>query len=313
MPSSPLELFVTNLEEGYGATSLGSVGGAFSTILLALLVPGDHVIASTSAPLSQPRLTEHLRTRFGVEIEEVDTSDMGALRTAMKPTTRLLWVETPSRHGLKVTNLAAASQIARSNRALLAVDSSLAGPHVQAPLSLGAHLVLHPLSRLLGDKRAKGAMVVTRQGALHKRIREMSRVLGNRLKPERLPMLPQGISTLALRTERSQENAKDVAEWLASHPQVAWVHHIGLETHPHHELARHQMRGPGPGIAFELRAGKKAALELLPRIPSFEAWADAFGILHLTVGFEDIQDLMEELDEGLKRVKRSTPRALGDE
>ncbi|WP_005032497.1 aminotransferase class V-fold PLP-dependent enzyme [Holophaga foetida] len=304
-----IENLLTTLEGGYGATLLGSTQAAFSTALLALMAPGEHVLITSGERPSQARLSEHLRVRFGVEVDEVDTSDTDAVRAALKPNTRLIIVETPSHSGLKVTDLAEISRTARQAHALLMVDSTLAGPYVQSPLALGAHLVMHPLAHLIGESGQEGALLVARQGAVHKRIREMSRILGNRQELLRAP----GLSTLALREERAQENAKEVAEWLMGHPQIQAVHHLSLETHPHHERARHQMRGPGPGVSFELKTGRKDALELLPRLPSLNPWVDTHGTLHLLVGFGDNQDLMEELDEGLKRLQRCSSVARDNE
>lgn len=303
---SGLETLVSSLEGGYGATLVGSVQAACSTVLLALLSPGDHVLVTRGDTPGPMVLSRHLQTRFGIEVEEVDTWDLGAVRAAMKPNTRLIVVETPARRDLRITDLAGIDLLARRGHALVMVDARLAGPFTQSPLALGAHLVVHALAPLAGDPGQEGAILVAKQGAVHKRLREMTRILGNR--PE-LPALP-GLATLALREERSQVNALALAEWLREQPQIKTVHHLGLEEHPDHELARQQMRGPGPGLSLELKEPRHAQ-SMLTRLRSFQPQPGSPGSIHLKVGFEDIQDLLEELSEGLKRLERFPPTGTG--
>jgi methionine-gamma-lyase len=271
-------------------------------------------------------------SRFKVESTFVDTSDLDNLRRAMKPTTKMVYIESPSNPAMSVTDIKAAAEIAHAAGALLVVDNTFASPHLQKPLDLGADVVLHSVTKFInGHADIVGGIVVAKTEALHKQIRAMLINLGANMDPHQAYMVSRGLKTLALRVERAQENAKVVAAWLSEHPAVAWVRYVGLPSHPQYELAKRQMSGPGSMIAFELKGGTEAGrvvmdnvhlaglavslggVETLISHPASMTHAGMArdnrlsagitdGLVRLSVGIEDVEDIIEDLAQALARI-----------
>ncbi len=249
-----LEENVAQLENGFGATAMASGMGAVSTVYLALLSAGDHIVSTDSVYGPSRGLMEKHMSRFGVASSYVDTSDLANLRAAMRPNTKLVYIETPSNPAMSVTDIAAAAEIAHAAGALLVVDNTFASPHLQKPLDLGADLVLHSVTKFInGHADVVGGIVVSKTEALHKQIRAMLINLGANMDPHQAYLVSRGLKTLALRVERAEQSARLVAPWLEARPEVAWVRYIGLPSHPQHALAGRQMTGYGSMIAFELK------------------------------------------------------------
>ena len=334
--TAALEENVAQLENGFGATAMASGMGAVSTVYLALLNAGDHMVSTSSVYGPSRGLMEKHMSRFGVESSYVDTSDLENLRQAMKPNTKLVYVESPSNPAMSVTDIKAAAQIAHSAGALLVVDNTFASPHLQKPLDLGADVVLHSVTKFInGHADIVGGIVVAKTEALHKQLRAMLVNLGANMDPHQSYMVSRGLKTLALRVERAQENAKEVANWLAQHPAVEWVSYVGLPSHPQHELAKRQMSGPGSMIAFELKGGTEAGrvvmdnvhlaglavslggVETLISHPASMTHAGMAredrikagitdGLVRISVGIEDLEDIIADLEQALDRIGQPT-------
>ena len=327
--TAALEENVAQLEHGFGATAMASGMGAVSTVYLALLGAGDHMVSTDSVYGPSRGLAEKHLSRFGVESTYVDTSDLDNLRRALRPNTKLVYVESPSNPAMSVTDLAGAAELAHAAGALLVVDNTFASPVLQKPLDLGADVVLHSVTKFItGHADVVGGIVVAKTEALHKQLRAMLVNLGANMDPHQAYLVSRGLKTLALRVERAQENARFVAGWLERHPAVAAVRYVGLPSHPQFELAKRQMAGPGSMIAFELKGGLEAGRAMMDRVhlaglavslggvetlishPASMTHAGmaredrlkagiSDGLVRLSVGIEDLEDILADLDQAM--------------
>ena len=328
-----LEENVAQLENGFGATAMASGMGAVSTVYLALLSAGDHIVSTDSVYGPSRGLMEKHMSRFGVASTYVDTSDLANLRAALRPNTKLVYIETPSNPAMSVTDIQAAADIAHAAGALLVVDNTFASPHLQKPLDLGADLVLHSVTKFInGHADVVGGIVVSKTEALHKQIRAMLINLGANMDPHQAYLVSRGLKTLALRVERAEQNTHQVAPWLEARPEVAWVRYIGLPSHPQHALAGRQMTGYGSMIAFELKGGTEAGRVLMDNVhlaglavslggvetlishPASMTHASMprearlaagipDGLVRLSIGIEDVEDILADLDQALGCIK----------
>lgn len=271
-------------------------------------------------------------SRFGVASTYVDTSDLENLRQAMRPETRLVYLESPSNPAMSVTDIRGAAEIAHAAGALVVVDNTFASPHLQKPLDLGADVVLHSVTKFInGHADIVGGIVVAKTEALHKQLRAMLVNLGANMDPHQAFLVSRGLKTLALRVERAEQNARQVAIWLEAHPKVAWVRYIGLPSHPQHDLAARQMTGFGSMIAFELKGGLTAGRTVMDHVhlaglavslggvetlishpasmthagmarPDRLAAGISDGLVRLSVGIEDVADILADLDQALNEI-----------
>lgn len=314
---------------------------AVSALLLTSLAQGDHVVASEVCYAGSVELFgEHL-PKLGIGVSLVDTSDLGAVQAALCPETRLVYVETPANPILRIADIAALAEIAHGAGALLAVDSTFAGPTIQRPLALGADYVVHSLTKYLnGHGDALGGVVVGPRKGIRRIRKEMLVHLGGAMSPFNAWLIQRGLATLPLRMARHSQNALEVARFLEEHPRVKRVFYPGLESHPHHELARHQMAAGGQPayggmLTFQLKGGLGAAISLAEKIRIFQyatslghahsllfyyptdLYVDAApylsagqkagirdwmgdGIVRVSVGLENVQDLIFDLDQALR-------------
>lgn len=324
-----LERNLAELENGFGATAMASGMGAVTTLYMALLGTGRHVVSTDGVYGPSRVLLEKHLDRFGVEATFVDSSDTEAIRAALRPNTALVYVESPSNPAMKVTDIEAAARLAHGQGALLAVDNTFASPVLQKPLDLGADVVLHSVTKFInGHADVVGGVLVAKTEALHKQLRAMMMNLGCNMDPHQAYLVSRGLKTLALRVERAQENARAVAAWLEGRPEVAWVRYLGLPSHPQHQLALRQMAGPGSMIAFELKDGLEAGRLLMDNVhlaglavslggvetlishpasmthagmarPDRLAAGITDGLVRLSVGIEDAADIIADLQQAL--------------
>ena len=331
--TTALEVNVAQLEKGFGATAMSSGMGAVSTVYMALLNGGDHVMSTDSVYGPSRVIMEKHFSRFGVQSTYVDTTDLENLRKAIRPNTKLVYVESPSNPAMQVTDLAAAAAIAHEAGAVLVVDNTFASPCLQKPLDLGADVVLHSVTKFInGHADVVGGVVIARTEELHKKIRSMMIMLGCNMDPHQAYMVSRGLKTLALRVERAQENAQKVAEWLERQPQVEWVRYIGLPSHPQHALSKRQMSGFGSMIAFELKGGVEAGRTVMDNVhlaglavslggvetlishpasmthagmgrEDRQAAGITDGLVRLSVGIEDVEDIIADLRQALAKVR----------
>lgn len=331
-----LEQCVTGLEGGLGAIATATGMAAVSTAFLSLLSAGDHVVGThpVYGP-SRALLTRHF-ARFGVDATFVPAADTEALRAAIRPETRMIFIETPANPTLDLVDVAAAARCAREAGIRLVVDNTFAGPCLQRPFELGADVVLHSMTKSLnGHSDVVAGIAVARDAAVLAALRGTAINFGLTIDPHQAWLVLRGIRTLAMRVERAQANALIVAQWLESHEDVAWVRYPGLPSHPQFELARKQMTGPGSVIAFELRGGIEAGSTLMNNVrlitlavslggiesliehpasmthkgvPAAEQLEQGItpGLVRLSVGCEDVNDLREDLTQALAVARRVT-------
>ncbi len=328
-----LERQMAELENGFGGIATSSGMGAVSTVYLALLDKGSHVAGTAGVYGPSRLLAEKHLSRFGVESTWVDTTDLDELRRAIRPTTRIVYAESPSNPGMDVTDLRAAAEIAHRHSALLVVDNTFASPYLQKPLDLGADIVLHSVTKFLnGHADVVGGVIVAKTEALYQQLRPMMTTLGCNMDPHQAYLVIRGIKTLPVRLERAQANAMKIATWLEKQPQVEWVRYVGLPSHPQHDLAGRQMSGFGAMISFELKGGLSAGRTVMdsvrlatlavslggvesliehpasmthasvPRNHRIEAGITD-GLVRYSVGIEDAGDLIADLAQALARIK----------
>jgi methionine-gamma-lyase len=331
-----LEANVAELEEGFAATAMSSGMGAVSSVYMALMSSGDHLVGTDSVYGPSRGLMEKHLVRFGLQSTWVDTTDLANLRAALRPNTKVVYVESPSNPAIAVTDIAGAARIAHEHGALLVVDNTFASPCLQKPLTLGADVVLHSVTKFInGHADVVGGIVISKSEELHKKIRAMMIVLGSNMDPHQAYLVSRGLKTLALRMERAQESTMKVATWLEKHPKVASVRYIGLPSHPQHELAKKQMSGFGAMISFELKGGLEAGRVLMDNVhlaalavslggveslishpatmthasmsrPDRLAAGITDGLVRLSIGIEDVEDIIADLDQALSHVERPT-------
>lgn len=327
-----LELNAAGLEKGAGAVATSSGLAAVNTVYMALLGGGAHVVSTASVYGPSRGLLEKHYARFGTQASFVDSSDLGNIGRAMRPETRLVYVESPSNPAMQVTDIAGAAQIAHAHGALLVVDNTFASPYLQLPLELGADVVLHSVTKYInGHADVVGGLLIAKDPTVVKQLRVTMIASGCNMDPHQAYLVLRGLKTLGIRVERAQAGAAAIARWLEAHPKVDSVRYIGLPSHPQHEIARRQMKGFGSMIAFELKGGYEAGKKLMNHVRlatlavslggvetliehpasmthasmSPEARQEAGftdGLVRYSVGIEDVDDLIADLEQALAHV-----------
>lgn len=310
------------------ATATGMA--AVSAVFLAGLKAGDHVVAATALFGSCRYVIETVMSRFGITATFVEGSDLNAWQVAMRPQTRLLFVETPSNPTLSIVDIAAVAKIADSHGARLIVDNAFASPALQRPMELGAHIVVHSSTKYIdGQGRALGGVILCRQDFLDEHLNLFLRNTGPAISPFNAWLHLKSLETLDLRMKQHCENALKVADFLSHQKKVTRVLYPFRADHPQHNLARAQMDGGGGVVSFEIEGGKRAvfrcanALQLIdisnnlgdaksllthPETTTHQKMAPEVraaggitsGLVRLSVGLEDPDDLCEDLDQALK-------------
>ncbi|MET8812446.1 cystathionine gamma-synthase [Streptomyces sp. NPDC004549] len=321
-----LEENLAALEGGRRAFAFASGLAAEDTLLRTLLVPGDHVVIPNDAYGGTFRLFAKVASRWGVEWSVADTSDPAAVRAAITPKTKAVWVETPSNPLLGITDIAAVAQVAHAAGAKLVVDNTFATPYLQQPLSLGADVVVHSLTKYMGGHSdvVGGALIVADEG-LGEEIGFHQNSMGAVAGPFDSWLVLRGTKTLAVRMDRHSENATKIADMLSRHPRVTSVLYPGLPEHPGHEVAAKQMRAFGGMISFRVEGGEEAAVEVCNRTQVFTLGESLGGVesliehpgrmthasvsgsalevpadlVRLSVGIENADDLLEDLKQAL--------------
>jgi cystathionine beta-lyase/cystathionine gamma-synthase len=325
----------TALEANLAALEGATHGLAFASgmaaidTLLKLLDPGDHVLASNDVYGGTFRLFEQQYRKYGVDFDYVEATDTAAVRAGLRANTRFVWIETPTNPKLKVADLQALAALAHAHNPALrvVVDNTFATPYLQQPLALGCDVVVHSTTKYLGGHSdVIGGAVLTSDTALHERLAFLQNAAGAVPGPMDCFLILRGVKTLAVRMERHSENALAVAQFLSDHPRVAEVIYPGLDSHPQHAVAARQMRSGGGMISFFVHGGEAAARALAQRTKLF-ALAESLGgveslieipaamthgstkgspletdpgLIRLSVGLENKDDLIEDLAEALK-------------
>jgi cystathionine beta-lyase/cystathionine gamma-synthase len=322
-----LEHNVAALEEGRHGMAFGS-GTAAVDALMHLLKPGDHVVLSQNVYGGTYRLARMVWEEYGLTFDFVDTTDPARIVAAIRPATRMLFIETPTNPTMEITDLAVAAGIGRERGILTVADNTFATPWLQQPLSFGFDLVVHSLTKYLnGHSDMLGGLIVTNDDALAERLRFLQKAVGGILSPFDAWLCLRGTKTLAVRMRQHNESAMVVATWLEKHPSIRKVHYPGLPGHPQHALACRQMRGFGGMIAFDLGTLGAAAgmlkrvrlcalaeslggVETLISHPASMTHASVppeerarigvtDGLVRISVGVEDVEDIIRDLDRAL--------------
>ena len=320
------------LEGGESCVATASGMAAILSACMALLQAGDHVVCSRSVFGTTIVLFNTYFTKFGVEVDYVDLDDLSAWEAAVKPNTRLFFLETPSNPLTQLVDIQALAEVAHGHEVLLVVDNCFCTPALQQPLSLGADLVVHSATKYLdGQGRCIGGAVVGDSERVGKEVYGFLRTAGPTMSPFNAWVFLKGLETLSLRMRAHSENALALAQWLEAHPQVERVHYPGLASHPQHALAKRQQRGFGGLLSFELKGGKDDAWQVVDatRIVSItanlgdtkttvthpattthgrltpeqrQAAGISDGLIRISVGLEHIDDLKADLARGLDRL-----------
>ncbi len=296
------------------ASGVSAINGTFMTLLSA----GDHLVCSDIAYISvRTMLLEHFPTRFGIETTLVDTSDVTAVAAAMRPNTKLVHIETPGNPTTRISDIAAVATIAHQHGALCSVDSTWSGLTTQQPLQLGADIVMHSISKYInGHGDALGGVVIGPQHIIDQVRRFVVKDMGACISPFNAWQIMRGLATLPLRMERHNANAQLVAEFLQTHPAVAWVRYPGLTSHANHDVATRQMQGFSGMLNFDLvdstkRADFIAQLRIFVHAVSLGhdeslifVYNDYAGseFFRVSIGIEDGADLVADLQQALDSV-----------
>ncbi len=325
------ERCVADLEEGTAGFAFASGLSAIATVL-ELLSHGSHVLVCDDIYGGSYRLFERVRRRSAnLDFSYVDPSDLAQFEAAIRPNTRLIWIETPSNPLLKLADLSAIAELGKRRGVLCVADNTFATPFVQRPLTLGFDIVVHSVTKYLNghSDMIGGAAVVGERQDLVEQMRFLQNAVGSISGPFDSFLALRGLKTLALRMQRHCENAQRIAQWLAARSDVARVHYPGLPSHPQHALARRQMRQFGGMVSAVLRGGETRARQVLERCELF-ALAESLGgvesliehpglmthasipaeqrrrlgiddgLVRLSVGIEDADDLISDLDRALR-------------
>jgi methionine-gamma-lyase len=331
-----LEDRLAALEGADSAVVTASGMGAVSALLLTFLSQGDHLIASEVCYVGSVELFGQHLPRFGIEVTLVNTSDLAQVQEAIRPNTKMIYAETPANPILRISDIRSLAEIAHQAGALLAVDSTWASPALQQPIALGADYVIHSLTKFInGHGDALGGAILGTADGIHRIRKEMLVHLGAVLSPFNAWLIMRGLATLPTRIKIQSENARKIALFLESHPKIGRVFYPGLESHPHHQLAKQQMSDFGGMVIFRLKDGLSTAITMAEKIKLFQyatslghthsllfyyptdlyidaaeyltpenkrsirEWAGD-GIVRASIGLENVDDLITDLDQALR-------------
>ncbi len=262
-----LEHNIAELEHGCGALAAASGMAAVNMVYLAFLGQGTHIVATDALYGPSRTILENEYVRFGVASTFVDSSDPANVAAAMRPDTKLVYLETPANPTLKLTDLQACADIAHKGGALVVVDNTFASPYLQNPLLQGADIVLHSMTKFInGHTDVVAGIVVAKDQQVYERLRKVHFNFGGTMDPHQAWLVLRGVKTLGLRMDRAQENAMKLATYLEKHPKVAWVRYPGLESHPQHALGQRQMRGAGAVFSFGVKGGLEAGKTVINNV-----------------------------------------------
>ncbi len=324
-----LEACLASIENGKYGLAFAS-GQAAEQAILSLLNGGDHIIACDDLYGGTYRIFERIMRRYGIEASYVEDNDLAAYEKAIRPSTKMIWLETPTNPLLRLTDIKAIADLAHKHNLLVVVDNTFASPYFQQPLNLGADIVLHSTTKYInGHSDIIGGAVVTSNQEAYEQIKFYQNAAGGVPGPFDSWLTLRGIKTLAVRMKQHEENAHSVARFLAEHPKVEKIFYPGLSNHPDHELAKRQMTGFGGMVSFQIKGDvqdldravrKLKVFTLAESLGGVESLAchpatmthgsipkeirEARGLtdtlLRLSVGIEEAEDLIADLDQALK-------------
>lgn len=335
-----LEQLVATLEQGETGIAFGS-GLAAIDAVIKLLKAGDEILAVDDIYGGAFRLFTHIYEKFGISVRYVDTTNVENVFEAITPQTKLIWLETPTNPTLKISDIAAIAAVAKASGCWLCVDNTFASPALQQPLTLGADIVVHSATKYLGGHSDLIAgVVVTREKELGDKIKFIQNASGAILAPFDSWLVIRGIETLHLRVRQHSANALEVARYLEQHPQVDKVFYPGLPSHPNHEIAKKQSKAFGGVVSFTLKQNTEEAAVALVTATQLFKLAESLGgvksllchpanmthksipaekrraagvadsLIRLSVGLEEVEDLINDLDQALTKLNNKTTQPV---
>jgi methionine-gamma-lyase len=308
--------------------------GAVNVVYMAMLGAGAHIVSHNAVYGPARSVIESAWSKFGVESTYIDTTHTEQVKKAIRPNTRLIYLETPANPTMGISDIPAICEIAHRQNIPVCVDNTFCSPYLQKPLNLGADIVLHSMTKFInGHADIVGGIIVAKKEEDYKKLRSMMVILGCNMDPHQAFLTRRGLKTMGIRIDRAQENAKKVAEFLENHPKVGWVMYPGLKSHPQYELGKKLMKGPGAMISFGLKGGLEAGrtlmngvdfcvlavslggIETLIQHPAsmtqskLSAEAKQQGgitddLVRLSVGIEDVEDIIGDLSQALDKVAK---------
>jgi len=329
-----MEDAIAQLEGGHKALGCGSGMAAIHTVFASLTQAGDHVVCSTAVYGPTTTLLNTIMKKYGVETTFVDTSNLDEVKKAVKPNTKVLYVETPGNPTLSISNLEEIYKIAKQQKAKLVIDNTFMSPALQNPIAFGADIVLHSLTKFLnGHADVVGGIVVVKDEATYQHFRKTLNQLGGVIDPFNSFLVHRGIKTLWLRMQKHCENALVIAEWLEKHSLVKSISYPGLKSHPQYELGLKQHRGHGGMMTIELAGGLEAGKIMMNSVKLFQlavslggvesliqhpasmthfsmgkearlAGGITDGLVRISVGIENVNDLISDLESALEEVRK---------
>lgn len=327
-----LETEMAYLEGGEAALAFASGMAAIVSTVLGLVKSGDRIVSSDTLYGGTHKLFHDTLRNLDIEVEEVDAADPSRIEQALDARTRMIYIETPANPTMRLVDIAACAGIAKKAGIPLVVDNTFCTPYLQNPLALGADVAVHSATKYIGGHgdTVAGIMVGPKDIVNHVR-GDILRDFGGVISPFNAWLLLRGLKTLPVRMDKHCENAMEVAQFLSFHPKIEAVHYPGLRTHPQHDLAKRQMRGFGGMIAFEVKGGREAGRVLMDSVElctlavslgdvdtliehpatmthssysatELQAVGISEGLVRLSVGIEDVDDIVADLRQALKRV-----------
>jgi methionine-gamma-lyase len=327
-----LEDNIAALENGFGGIATSSGMGAITTVYMTFLGTGKHIICTDAVYGPSRGVLEQDFSRFGVESSFVNTSRLEDIKKAIKPNTAVLYIETPSNPTMDISDIAECAKIAKDHNLILVVDNTFSTPYLQKPLDFGADIVLHSITKFInGHADVVGGVIVAKTQEHYKKIRHNMIYMGCNMDPHQAYLVSRGVKTLAIRVDRSQENAIKVANYLEKHQKIAWIKYPGLSSHPQFELAKKQMKGFSSMISFGLKGGLEAGARLMDNVKLIILAVSLGGVesliqhpasmthagmssndklkagitddlIRFSIGIEDVEDIIADLDQALSKV-----------
>ncbi|MFA6368525.1 MAG: aminotransferase class I/II-fold pyridoxal phosphate-dependent enzyme [Bacteroidales bacterium] len=327
-----LERQIALLEHGYDSVAVSSGMAAVSTVYMALLSGGDHMISSAAVYGPSRVVMEQHFSRFGVQSSYVNSADVENIKKEIRPNTKMIFIESPANPTMDITDIAACAEIAHSIGAILVVDNTFCSPYLQNPIDMGADVVLHSITKFInGHADIVGGVIIGKEKIIYDKLRTMMVNMGCNMDPHQAYLVIRGLKTLGIRVDRAQENAIEVAKFLENHPKIEWIKYPGLKSFAQKDLVEKQMKGPGTMISFGVKGGLEAGKKLMNNVKmcilavslggietliqhpasmthskmSPKTREDAGiseGLVRFSVGIENVGDIIGDLRQALEKI-----------
>jgi len=328
-----MEKTIASLENGYDGIGCSSGMGAVTTVYMAYLGAGKHLVSHNAVYGPARGVIEGTFSKFGVESTYIDTTNLENVKAAIRPNTALIYLESPANPTIGISDIPAICALAKEHHIPVCVDNTFCSPYLQKPLDQGADIVLHSLTKFLnGHADIVGGVIVTKTEEHYKKVRPVMVTMGCNMDPHQAFLTRRGLKTLSIRIDRAQENAMKVAQFLEDHPKVEWIIYPGLKSHPQYELGKKLMNGPGSMMSFGLKGGLEAGRRLMNNV-EFCVLAVSLGgietliqhpasmthsklspaakkeggisdeLVRLSIGIENVEDIISDLEQAMDKIK----------